>query len=67
MHWSSWSEFWSMGGYGLYVWGSYGVTFLLLGGEVIAVLKRKRSLANRGTQRDRLETPGAEFEATSLR
>ena len=26
MHWASWSDFWNMGGYGLYVWGSYGVT-----------------------------------------
>jgi len=26
MNWSSASEFFNMGGYGLYVWGSYGVT-----------------------------------------
>jgi heme exporter protein D len=45
MHWSSWSDFFSMGGYALYVWGSYGVTFLLLGAEVLALLKRKRTLA----------------------
>jgi heme exporter protein D len=25
MNWSSWSEFWHMGGYGLYVWGAYAV------------------------------------------
>jgi heme exporter protein CcmD len=36
-----------MGGYGLYVWGSYGVTFVLLGGEVLMLLKRKRDLARR--------------------
>ncbi len=36
-----------MGGYGLYVWGSYGVTFVLLGGEVLMLLKRKRDLASR--------------------
>ena len=34
-----------MGGYGLYVWGSYGVTFVLLGAEVLMLLKRKRDLA----------------------
>jgi len=28
MIWSSWTEFWAMGGYGLYVWGSFGVTAL---------------------------------------
>ena len=26
MIWNSWSHFWAMGGYGLYVWGSFGVT-----------------------------------------
>jgi heme exporter protein D len=41
----NWSKFFSMGGYALYVWGSYGVTFLLLGGEVLMLLKRKRDLA----------------------
>ena len=28
MNWSSWEAFWAMGGYGLYVWGSFGVTAL---------------------------------------
>ncbi|HTM59714.1 MAG TPA: heme exporter protein CcmD [Burkholderiales bacterium] len=35
------SEFFNMGGYGLYVWGSYGVTFALLAVETYLVLKRK--------------------------
>jgi heme exporter protein D len=30
MHWNSFDEFIHMGGYGLYVWGSYGVTLLLM-------------------------------------
>ncbi len=30
MRWESWSEFWYMGGSGLYVWGSMGMTALLL-------------------------------------
>jgi heme exporter protein D len=33
MIWSSLSDFWSMGGYGLYVWGSFGVTALLMAAE----------------------------------
>ena len=41
-----------MGGYGLYVWGSYGVTLVLLGGEVIMLWKRKRDLANRANAAD---------------
>ena len=39
-----WSEFFSMGGYGLYVWGSYITTLILLGGEVVLLMKRKKSL-----------------------
>mgnify|MGYP000057586340 CR=1 FL=1 len=34
MRWDSWSEFWAMGGYAVYVWGSVGVTALLLALEV---------------------------------
>jgi heme exporter protein D len=36
------TEFFAMGGYALYVWGSYGVTFALLALEIVFVLKRKR-------------------------
>jgi heme exporter protein D len=42
-----WSKFFSMGGYALYVWGSYGISFVLLAGEVLMLLKRKRNLARR--------------------
>ena len=34
MRWDSWSQFWAMGGYAVYVWGSVGVTSLLLAVEV---------------------------------
>ena len=34
MIWQSTSEFWSMGGYGAYVWGSVGVSAALLALEV---------------------------------
>ncbi len=37
MIWSSWTEFWAMGGYGLYVWGSFGVTALCVAFEMIWV------------------------------
>jgi len=37
MIWNSWSEFWAMGGYGLYVWGSFGVTALCMALEMIWV------------------------------
>ena len=34
------SDFFHMGGYGLYVWGSYGVTFALLAIELVLLRKR---------------------------
>jgi heme exporter protein D len=42
MEWASWSEFWAMGGYGLYVWGSYVVFFVAILIEII-LLRRGRS------------------------
>ncbi len=36
------SEFFAMGGYAFYVWGSYGVTFALLALEVFLVVRRAR-------------------------
>ena len=40
MLWNSASEFFAMGGYGLYVWGSFGVTALALAAEVWLVHRR---------------------------
>ena len=36
------SEFFAMGGYAWYVWGSYGVTFLVLLAEILLLRKRAR-------------------------
>jgi heme exporter protein D len=45
MNWNSASEFFAMGGYGLYVWGSYAVTAVLMLVEpVLAVRRRRRAL-----------------------
>jgi heme exporter protein D len=38
------SDFFSMGGYGLYVWGSYLVAIVCIAGEVILVFNRRRTL-----------------------
>ena len=43
LHWSSWSEFLAMGGYGLYVWGSFGVTAVVMLGEVLSLRARHRA------------------------
>jgi heme exporter protein D len=44
MSWNSWGEFWAMGGYALYVWGSYAVTFALLAIEATLLRLRGRSI-----------------------
>jgi heme exporter protein D len=38
------SQFFYMGGYGFYVWGSYIATLIVLGAEVLQLLRRKKSL-----------------------
>ena len=40
MNWSSLDEFIAMGGYGLYVWGSYGVTLAVMLFEAFSVRQR---------------------------
>ncbi len=42
MNWGSASAFFEMGGYGLYVWGSYVVTVLLMVLEPLLVQSRYR-------------------------
>jgi heme exporter protein D len=42
MNWNSASEFFAMGGYGLYVWGSYVVTAAFMLAEPVMVLLRHR-------------------------
>jgi len=42
--WASWSEFLAMGGYGLYVWGSFGVCALVIAAEVLMIHNRRRAL-----------------------
>ncbi|HZF19903.1 MAG TPA: heme exporter protein CcmD [Burkholderiales bacterium] len=47
MSWGSFDNFLAMGGYGLYVWGSYGVTLVLIAAELILLARRRRSAAGR--------------------
>ena len=46
MRWESWSQFWAMGGYAVYVWGSVGVTALLLALEVLQARWAHRVVLN---------------------
>ena len=38
----NWAEFFGMGGYGLYVWGSYGLAALLMAVEPSLAARRRR-------------------------
>lgn len=49
----SWSKFFSMGGYAFYVWGSYLIALIVMGGEVLLVIRRRKALV----ERDRNELP----------
>lgn len=51
MNWSSWSDFAAMGGYGLYVWGSFGAVALTIAIEV------GQLFARRAAQRQMAEEP----------
>ena len=42
MNWGSLDNFLAMGGYGLYVWGSYGVTAACIAIEIWALARRAR-------------------------
>jgi heme exporter protein D len=42
MNWASTGDFFAMGGYGLYVWGSYAVTALLMTAEPLLAARRRR-------------------------
>ena len=46
MRWESWSQFWARGGYAVYVWGSVGVTALLLAVEVLQARWAHRLVLN---------------------
>ncbi len=44
MIWNSWADFFAMGGYGLYVWGSTVVVAACTLGEVAALCLRRKTV-----------------------
>ena len=44
MIWQSWSDFFAMGGYALYVWGSFVVVFALMLCEVVMLKLRGKAI-----------------------
>ena len=62
MIWSSWSDFWAMGGYGVYVWGSMAVTFGLLLVEVVQAVRAQRQvLAQLRAERALMDLPSEDM------
>ena len=47
MNWGSWQNFFAMGGYGLYIWGSYAVTLVVLVAEIVELVMRRRGVIER--------------------
>jgi len=46
MNWGSASEFFAMGGYALYVWGSFGVCALALALEPFLLSRRRAAIVD---------------------
>jgi len=42
MNWGGASAFFAMGGYGLYVWGSFGLIALCMAADALTAIKRHR-------------------------
>ncbi|MDR2364585.1 MAG: heme exporter protein CcmD [Zoogloeaceae bacterium] len=47
MHWNSLSDFLAMGEHGLYVWGAFGMTALVMLLETWLTLRRQRAVRQR--------------------
>jgi heme exporter protein D len=57
MNWSSASEFFAMGGYGLYVWGSYAVCLALMAIEPWLVRRHRAQALQAAAQSRTEDTP----------
>jgi len=55
IHWNSFSDFLAMGGYGIYVWGSFGVTALIMAIEPIMVVRNRKTTIARLKRQMRAE------------
>jgi heme exporter protein D len=54
MNWGSAGEFFAMGGKGLYVWGSYLVTVVVIAAEIVILRRRGRTLRADDAQNGRI-------------
>lgn len=52
----SWSEFFNMGGYAVYVWGSYGLALVMVVANIVMPLIERRRVIARVKRAIRRET-----------
>jgi len=62
MNWTSWHEFWAMGGHGLYVWGAYAVTLAVIVTEIAVLLLKRKSILDHLGRLSRLHRRKAESQ-----
>ncbi len=62
MNWGSASDFFAMGGYGLYVWGSMGMCALVVVGELATLAARRRALRHLDQDDPHALSPGTSHE-----
>jgi heme exporter protein D len=63
--WDSLADFAAMGGYALYVWGSFGMVAVALAWELATLLQRHRRALEELAQQRELEAAGATAAATT--
>ncbi len=56
IYWNSFADFLHMGGYGVYVWGSFGVTALIMAIEPILVARNRKTTIARLKRQLRAES-----------
>lgn len=60
MSFASWSAFFAMGGYAVYVWPAYGITVVVLTAVMLAPVLRHRQLQRALARRERRAARTAE-------
>lgn len=50
MNWKSAADFWAMGGYGFFVWGSYGAVVVIVAIEIWLLKVRRRRAIGEATR-----------------
>lgn len=67
MIWESWSGFFAMGGYALYIWGSIIMVGGCMFGEIAALILRRKSILQQlgGQRRPGVQRKGSRNENTA--